>query len=232
MSTTEKSQSASNPFSHRKKCNRCCLYLRLELFKLKRDDNYQKNCIECNKKISEWKQQRTNDDKLLWIYEICSKNDNNRCYYIQSINDNLKKKDIKEDITFFNIPNIRLAENYDYNKEIEIFQEVISSKNFTVRRMRIFNKNISSHEKNIIINHFAVMKFSQKNFNERLKTLEDQNETREAYYQNNALKILANGRERIICEVCNKDLARGSLSKHKKSKEHQNNILEAHQQTN
>ena len=39
----------------RKKCNRCKNNLRIELFAKKRDETYQKHCIECNRKNREQK---------------------------------------------------------------------------------------------------------------------------------------------------------------------------------
>ena len=39
----------------RKKCDRCKNNLRIELFAKKRDDTYQKHCIECNRKNREQK---------------------------------------------------------------------------------------------------------------------------------------------------------------------------------
>ena len=42
----------------RKKCDRCKNNLRIELFAKKRDDTYQKHCIECNRKSREAEKRR------------------------------------------------------------------------------------------------------------------------------------------------------------------------------
>ena len=49
----------------RRKCHRCLVNLRIELFKLKRDDTYQKNCIECNKKSAAYRKKKRQADAQL-----------------------------------------------------------------------------------------------------------------------------------------------------------------------
>lgn len=44
----------NNNEQQRKKCTRCKVNLTLDKFKKKRDDTYQKQCIECNKKVVDW----------------------------------------------------------------------------------------------------------------------------------------------------------------------------------
>eukprot|EP00732_Lithocolla_globosa_P005790 Lithocolla_globosa_v1_NODE_6244_length_1115_cov_32.149718.p1 type:complete len:129 gc:universal NODE_6244_length_1115_cov_32.149718:390-776(+) len=54
----------------RKKCNRCNVNLTLDKFKKKRNDEYQKRCIECNAKFTKIKTYNINHDNIHMEY-IC-----------------------------------------------------------------------------------------------------------------------------------------------------------------
>ena len=50
-------------------------------------------------------------------------------------------------------------------------------------------------------------------------------EKNKKYYEDNKDKILEKLREKIICEVCQKEMRKDKLTRHKKSKAHQNKII-------
>ena len=45
-------------------------------------------------------------------------------------------------------------------------------------------------------------------------------------YERDRLKLLENSKEKVYCECCNKDVSKGNLSKHKKSRKHDKAIIE------
>ena len=49
----------------RRQCHRCLVHLRIELFKMKRNDSYQKNCIECNRKSAAYRRKKREEDRKL-----------------------------------------------------------------------------------------------------------------------------------------------------------------------
>lgn len=49
----------------RRQCHRCLVNLRIELFKMKRDDTYQKNCRECNKKSAAYRRKQRHSNSQL-----------------------------------------------------------------------------------------------------------------------------------------------------------------------
>lgn len=69
-----------NNDQQRKKCSRCGVNLTIDHFKKKRDDTYQRGCMECNEKIANYSRK----------YVCCHDRRKNRCKqcYKASVNYN------------------------------------------------------------------------------------------------------------------------------------------------
>jgi hypothetical protein len=67
-------------------------------------------------------------------------------------------------------------------------------------------------------------KINEKNKEYRQTNKEKINEKNKEYRQTNKEKISEKGKEKVICEICNIEITRGSKAKHLKSQRHINNI--------